>query len=415
MSFITYAQNFEDVMLMRALKDVRDGFYIDVGAHDPESGSVTKSFYDIGWHGINVEPTSVPFERLALDRPRDINLQVCVGANDGTIDLYDIQPSGLATALPEVAEMHRTQGHTVTLVHPPVRRLDGICKDFAAKEIHFLKIDVEGYEKQALQGMDFSRFRPWILVIEATIPNSPVENHGEWEEIVLEARYRFAYFDGLNRFYVAEEHSELLESFRKPPNFFDGFALAPSCYFARETLAHGERGIASANLRAESAQSHAAQEERRAVAAEARAAAEAARAQAVQDQLTRVLASRSWRITRPLRWLGLQARRLRDQGVQARSKALARKIARALLRRVKDGLHRHPAMRSKLVSLLARTGQFDRLRAMYQRASGYEPWPRPAEFTAQRPVAGAHAMNTRAQQIFEDLQAATQSKRKEND
>ena len=150
-------------------------------------------------------------------------------------------------------------------------------------------------------------------------------------------------------------------------------------------------------------------------AAEARAATEAARAQAMQDQLTRVLASRSWRITRPLRWLGLQARRLRDQGVQARSKALARKIARALLRRVKDGLHRHPAMRSKLVSLLARTGQLDRLRAMYQRASGYEPWPRPAEFTAQRPVAGAHAMNTRAQQIFADLQAATQSKRKEND
>lgn len=48
MPFISYAQNFEDVMLRRALRSVERGFYIDVGAADPVEMSVTKTFYDAG-------------------------------------------------------------------------------------------------------------------------------------------------------------------------------------------------------------------------------------------------------------------------------------------------------------------------------------------------------------------------------
>ena len=56
MTFISYAQNFEDIRLWRALKFFENGFYIDVGANDPTHDSVTKAFYDRGWSGINVEP-----------------------------------------------------------------------------------------------------------------------------------------------------------------------------------------------------------------------------------------------------------------------------------------------------------------------------------------------------------------------
>ena len=58
MTFVSYAQNFEDVMLWRALREVTHGFYIDVGAADPDSDSVTRAFYDRGWSGINVEPVA---------------------------------------------------------------------------------------------------------------------------------------------------------------------------------------------------------------------------------------------------------------------------------------------------------------------------------------------------------------------
>ncbi len=46
------------------------------------------------------------------------------------------------------------------------------------------------------------------------------------EDLVVQNGYVFAYWDGLNRFYVAREHAELLPAFERPPNVFDGFALS---------------------------------------------------------------------------------------------------------------------------------------------------------------------------------------------
>ena len=58
MAFRSYAQNFEDLMLYRALGKVERGFYIDIGAHHPEIDSVSKAFVDRGWRGVHVEPVS---------------------------------------------------------------------------------------------------------------------------------------------------------------------------------------------------------------------------------------------------------------------------------------------------------------------------------------------------------------------
>ena len=46
MPFLSYAQNMEDVMLHRALREVKQGFYVDVGANSPDLQSVTKAFPD---------------------------------------------------------------------------------------------------------------------------------------------------------------------------------------------------------------------------------------------------------------------------------------------------------------------------------------------------------------------------------
>ena len=63
MPFVSYAQNYEDVMLWRVLRDVERGFYVDVGAADPEEWSVTRAFYDRGRSGINVEPLEEYFNK----------------------------------------------------------------------------------------------------------------------------------------------------------------------------------------------------------------------------------------------------------------------------------------------------------------------------------------------------------------
>lgn len=226
MSFISYAQNFEDVMLWRALKHIETGFYIDVGANDPETDSVTKAFYDLGWRGINIEPVPQWFQRLQETRVRDINLQLAVGSQPGEITLYEMPNTGLSTAKKTFAERHETErGYQSQELKVPLDTLANLCEHYHMAPIHFLKIDVEGMEKAVLEGADFTKIRPWIALVESTLPNSQQESHSEWEPILLDAGYHYVYGDGLNRFYVADEHSELLGAFQYPPNLFDDFVL----------------------------------------------------------------------------------------------------------------------------------------------------------------------------------------------
>lgn len=260
MSLISYAQNSEDVLLWRALGHVKNGFYIDVGANDPVEHSVTKAFYDAGWRGISIEPLPAFHQAFLDQRPRDINLAVAAGSADGELLLYDV-PAVRGWASPEqsVADLHRAEGHQVAELKVPVRSLASVCEEHVRGEIHFLKIDVEGFEGEVLRGMDFARWRPWVLVIEATLPNSRATNHHTWEHLVTGQRYRYAWFDGLNRYYVAEEHAELMAHFGIQPNVFDDFishhldkAWTSSKELTR-ALRDSERHAADIGQRAESA------------------------------------------------------------------------------------------------------------------------------------------------------------------
>lgn len=224
MSFISYAQNYEDVLLWRALKDVPSGFYIDVGANDPELHSVTKAFYDSGWSGINIEPMPSYGAAFVQQRPRDINLNVAAGAASGSITLFDVPDvNGWASTDANVAANHRAHGHQVVEHTVPLLTLAEICREHVRGPVHFLKVDVEGFEADVLRGMDFTACRPWIVVVEAIMPNSRDSNHASWEALVTDHQYSYAWFDGLNRYYVADEHAELAARLRLQPNVFDDY------------------------------------------------------------------------------------------------------------------------------------------------------------------------------------------------
>ncbi len=224
--FICYSQNGEDFVLYRALADVRNGVYVDVGANDPGIDSVTKAFYERGWRGINIEPVAELYAALVAGRPLDRNIQAAAGAAAGDKTLYEIPSSGLSTLDPDIAEGHRRRGFEVRTTTVPVRTLDDILSDAQLETIHFLKVDVEGWEHEVLAGLDLGRFRPWIIVVEATLPNSTVQSHAAWEPMLMAGNYVHAYFDGLNRFYVAGERRRLLERFAAPPNSSDNFVRA---------------------------------------------------------------------------------------------------------------------------------------------------------------------------------------------
>ena len=147
MAITSYAQNFEDVMLARCFPGP-SGFYVDVGANDPDIDSVTRVFYERGWSGINIEPLASNFARLKKRRPRDLNLHLAAGDQDGTITFYEIGKwHGYSTTNSEIAAQHRRDGLKVIEYKTPMRRLASVLDEHArGKTIDFLSVDVEGAE-----------------------------------------------------------------------------------------------------------------------------------------------------------------------------------------------------------------------------------------------------------------------------
>lgn len=227
MTFVSFAQNFEDVMLWRALKEVDRGTYIDIGAQDPVVDSVSCAFYETGWRGFHVEPNSEFAEKLRLHRPDETIIQALVADTVGLRTFYEIAGSGLSTARADVAEFHKKHhGHSAIEKVIPATTLDEIFTIAGEGAIHWLKVDVEGLEAEVLRGWQTSAARPWIVIVEATYPTTGRPLHMEWEHLIFGKGYDLVYQDGLNRFYLHEDRSDLASRFTLPPNVFDNFQLS---------------------------------------------------------------------------------------------------------------------------------------------------------------------------------------------
>jgi FkbM family methyltransferase len=405
MSLISFAQNQEDIMLWRALRQVRDGFYIDVGAADPMYSSVTRVFYEQGWRGINLEPDPTYFERLNPLRPRDINLAFGAGRELGRRTFYDIGGSGLSTFDPAIAARHRANGWSVSEGVVDILTLAEVCRRHCPDgAIHFLKIDAEGSEYDVLAGADFGAFRPWIVLVEATAPQSQDETYAEWEPLLTGNGYSFVWFDGLNRFYVSDEmKSSLQENFRVQPNVFDDFIPSPSLLQRAETAEEGVRhadahvaqmasetaatvsqlaeslreittafsslskqtadaqrrageldaAVTEANRRVGELREEAGNARREHTALSGSLAQSNAasvhmqlRAEAAEATLNALLASRSWRVTAPYRYAGRLLKRQRAHvNIQAQTDPLGKEIARQVFHLGTGVLLRVPGIR----------------------------------------------------------------------
>ncbi len=246
MAILSYAQNFEDVMLARCFPGPR-GFYVDVGANDPDVDNLSRHFYERGWSGINIEPLAANFARLKKRRPRDINLRLAAGEGDGAITFYEIGKwHGYSTTDAEIAEQHRKDGLKVVEHRTPVRRLAAVLDEHArGKSIDFLSIDVEGAELAVLAGAELDRHRPKVIVAESRLPVTvnmvdrffEVPDRAEdYAKFLAPFRYRLVYRDGLNAFFLAEEHGDLARHFAFPPGIADRLTHAASIRPYQEKL-----------------------------------------------------------------------------------------------------------------------------------------------------------------------------------
>ena len=337
---VSYAQNGEDVRLWRALRHVEEPFYIEVGASHPYDDSVTAALSAEGWHGVLLEPDTALVDLLREARPRDVVVGAAAHSRAGVLTFDPGTERGLGATSPDGS------------LSVPAVRIADVLEDLAPSAVHAMVVDVEGGERAALLGAGLEQWRPWILCVEATAPNSRVLVHDAWEPLVLEAGYRYVAFDGLNRWYVADERSDLAPAVGEPfgvlDHMLDGWVrraevelqdrardleretderlaqerqqweqrLAHERQQAEQRLAH-ERQQAEQRLAHERQQAAGQVEGLRTQLEQLRSALEHMSAQHDQalERAAVMLRSKSWRVTAPLRtvrWragLALAARR----------------------------------------------------------------------------------------------------------
>jgi len=217
-AFVSYAQNGEDVRLWHAFgprqadQDASRLTYVEVGANYPRDLSISAALHDLGWRGLLVEADPYLAQGLRLGRPGDVVEQVAAAAREGELRFFQVPGTGLGTVDEAEAQAAASRGFEVRESVVPSRPLSAILDDFLAGRpdatIHALTIDVEGAEAEVLVGLNLERHRPWVVCIEAIEPGTRLPSHHTWEPALLAGGYRAAGFDGINRWYVAEEYAD---------------------------------------------------------------------------------------------------------------------------------------------------------------------------------------------------------------
>jgi FkbM family methyltransferase len=170
------------------------GFFVEVGAYDPEVLSQTFHLEQRGWSGVLVEPQPDCAARLKAQRKARVYAVACSSpANAGTtmrLHVADIFSSF-------APELTTATTRSESAIDVPVMTLDAILADAGAPvPIDFLSIDIEGHEIPALDGFDLARWRPRLLLIEDLAMDLTLHRY------LGRRGYRWVRRTGLNNWYV---------------------------------------------------------------------------------------------------------------------------------------------------------------------------------------------------------------------
>ena len=164
-----YSQDGQDKYLENIVfKGYKNGFYVDVGAHDGVSINNTLYFEkNNNWTGINIEPIKNIFDNLVSNRPNNINLNCAVCNTDGETEFlcntgYTEMISGIkdmfdSRHLQRLQRENNQMGSTTEVIKVNTKKLETICDENNITHINYLSIDVEGAEFEVIKSINFDK------------------------------------------------------------------------------------------------------------------------------------------------------------------------------------------------------------------------------------------------------------------
>jgi len=162
-----WAQFGEDISVTRFFgKKVKEGFFVDVGCFHPKKYSNTWQLYKRGWRGINIDIDSIKIAGFNLLRRQDVNVCKAVSNKEGIMDYYSSGFYSLENSLSEdfvdgnpAYQKKTVKCATLTSIIDSSR--------FKDRKIDFLTVDVEGFDLQVLESLDFDRYSPRLIAVES--------------------------------------------------------------------------------------------------------------------------------------------------------------------------------------------------------------------------------------------------------
>lgn len=167
-----YSQNGEDVLLTEIFKDKDSGFFVEVGCVDGRQYSNTLTFEERGWKGMCIEAHAGYIDLLRQNRPNSIICHCAAGENDEDNVPFYANSLGSLSTLDRSRESHfrETFGEFFTGFEEQQvdkRTLNTLFRQHDVTEVDFISVDVEGYEVEVLKGLDLSKYKPRVLLIES--------------------------------------------------------------------------------------------------------------------------------------------------------------------------------------------------------------------------------------------------------
>jgi len=166
MYFSQYKQ--DEYLETHIFKGYKNGFFIDVGAHNGKSINNTLYFEKYNnWTGINVEPIKKVYNDLLVNRPNCININCAVCNNDGKTEFicnkgYTEMISGIKNTfdrrhIQRLQIENKQHGSTTEIIEVETKKLETICDSHKISHINYLSIDVEGAEFEVIKSINFDK------------------------------------------------------------------------------------------------------------------------------------------------------------------------------------------------------------------------------------------------------------------
>jgi FkbM family methyltransferase len=196
-----FPQEAENELKAMYLGEIARGYFVEVGANQPEDLSQTFSLEQKGWTGVLVEPQPDLADALKRRRSAKVFAEACTSRrNSGS--RMTLHLAGSHSSFDRNLNLAEVKPHGA--IDVPTRTLDQILVDAGAQSVDFISIDVEGHELDVLDGFDLERWRPRLILIEDLLLHLQVHRY------LKRRNYRLFRRTGINNWYVPADTSPRL-------------------------------------------------------------------------------------------------------------------------------------------------------------------------------------------------------------